>query len=335
MLIRLNPARRAQAPSVAGPKPRELEFRMRRRQVVSPGERELEKLPGHANADSVGTEVLIAGIAASVAEESRGRILVAVFQRLPEYIDRSIHWASRRQANADREDDAPQSREPSNPCVRQLRVLLKSPRRPIRIGIGVIDCSYRMNTKSNVVLVGPMGSGKTAVGRQLARFLEMEFVDSDSEIERRTGVDITYIFDKEGEQGFRERECAVIADLARRDNGVLATGGGAVLDPENRRLLSESGTVVYLMTSVAHQLERTRHSKNRPLLRNEDPAAVLQRLIEIRGPLYDEIADIVIKTGDQRIGDMVQEISDRLREHGFNAPRFANAIGAAAAADDR
>ena len=192
-----------------------------------------------------------------------------------------------------------------------------------------------MNTKSNVVLVGPMGSGKTAVGRQLARYLEMEFVDSDSEIERRTGVDITYIFDKEGEQGFRVRECAVIADLTRRDNVVLATGGGAVLDPGNRRLLSESGTVVYLETSVAHQLERTRHSKDRPLLHNEDPAEVLQRLMETRGPLYDEVADIVIKTGNQRIGVMVQEIGDRLREHGFKAPRFASAAGAAASADGR
>ena len=192
-----------------------------------------------------------------------------------------------------------------------------------------------MNTKSNVVLVGPMGSGKTAVGRQLARYLEMEFVDSDGEIERRTGVDITFIFDKEGEPGFRVRECAVIADLTRRDNVVLATGGGAVLDPGNRRLLGESGTVVYLDTSVAHQLERTRHSKDRPLLRNEEPAAVLQRLMEIRGPLYDEVADIVIKTGNQRIGVMVQEIGDRLREHGFKAPRFANTAGAAAPADGR
>ena len=190
-----------------------------------------------------------------------------------------------------------------------------------------------MNTKSNVVLVGPMGSGKTAVGRQLARYLEMEFVDSDSEIERRTGVDITYIFDKEGEQGFRERECAVIADLTRHDNVVLATGGGAVLDQGNRRLLSESGTVVYLETSLAHQLERTRHSKDRPLLHNEDPAEVLQRLMETRGPLYDEVADIVIETGNQRIGVMVQEIGDRLREHGFKAPRFASAAEAVAPAD--
>lgn len=192
-----------------------------------------------------------------------------------------------------------------------------------------------MNSKSNVVLVGPMGSGKTAVGRQLASHLDMEFVDSDSEIERRTGVDITFIFDKEGEQGFRNRECAVIADLAGRESVVLATGGGAVLDPDNRSLLRDSGTVVYLQTSLAHQLERTRHSKNRPLLQNRDRAAVLQHLMEVRGPLYNEIADIVVTTGNQRIGAMVREIGDRLREYGFVAPRSAGAAAAPAPADDR
>ena len=180
-----------------------------------------------------------------------------------------------------------------------------------------------------------MGSGKTAVGRQLARHLEMEFVDSDGEIERRTGVDITFIFDKEGERGFRARERAVIAGLARRDNVVLATGGGAVLDPDNRRLLGGSGTVVYLKTSLAHQLERTRHSKNRPLLQNTDREAVLRRLMEVRGPLYDEMADVVVTTGDQRIGTMVREIGDRLREHGFAAPGSAGAAAAPAPADDR
>ena len=192
-----------------------------------------------------------------------------------------------------------------------------------------------MNSKTNVVLVGPMGSGKTAVGRQLARHLDMEFVDSDGEIERRTGVDITFIFDKEGERGFRVRECAVIADLAERENVVLATGGGAVLDPGNRSLLRNSGTVVYLETSLAHQLERTRHSKNRPLLQNSDRAAVLRHLMEVRGPLYGEIADIVVATGNQRIGATVREISDRLRERGFAAPRSADAAAAPAPADGR
>ena len=199
--------------------------------------------------------------------------------------------------------------------------------------MAVSDCTDRVNSKSNVVLVGPMGSGKTAVGRQLARFLGMEFVDSDREIEQRTGVDISFIFDKEGEQGFRVRERAVIVDLTCRENVVLATGGGAVLDPGNRSLLRGSGTVVYLKTSLAHQLERTRHSKNRPLLQNRDRAAVLQHLMELRGPLYDDIADIVVTTGNQRIGAMVREISDRLREYGFVAPGFAGAAPAPAPAD--
>lgn len=219
--------------------------------------------------------------------------------------------------------------------MRQTGVLLKSLRWPIRVRVAGTDCTDCVNTKSNVVLVGPMGSGKTAVGRQLARHLDMEFVDSDNEIERRTGVDITFIFDKEGEQGFRVRECAVIADLAARKNVVLATGGGAVLDPGNRNLLRDRGTVVYLRTSLAHQLERTRHSKNRPLLQSEDRAAVLQRLMEVRGPLYEEVADIVVTTGNQRIGAMVREIGDRLREHGFAAPRFAGAAAAPASADGR
>ena len=218
-----------------------------------------------------------------------------------------------------------------------LRVLLKSPRRPKRVRTAGTDCTCtdRVNSKSNVVLVGPMGSGKTAVGRQLARHLDMEFVDSDTEIVRRTGVDIAFIFDKEGERGFRARECAVIADLAARENVVLATGGGAVVDPGNRSLLRGSGTVVYLRTSLAHQLERTRHSKNRPLLQNMDRAAVLQRLMEVRGPLYDEVADIVVTTGNQKIEAMVREIGDRLREHGFAATRSAGAAEAQAPADGR
>ncbi len=189
-----------------------------------------------------------------------------------------------------------------------------------------------MNSKSNVVLVGPMGSGKTAVGRQLARYLGMDFVDSDGEIERRTGVDISFIFDKEGEQGFRARECTVIADLSRRENVVLSTGGGAVMDPDNRRLLGGCGTVVYLKTSLAHQLERTRHGDNRPLLRDRDAAEVLRDLMELRGPVYEEIADVVVPTGDQRIGVTVRMIGERLRERGFAAPLSASTATTDAAA---
>ena len=174
-----------------------------------------------------------------------------------------------------------------------------------------------MSKQDNVFLVGPMGSGKTAVGRQLARDLGVEFIDSDAEIERRTGVDITFIFEKEGEDRFREREKAVIADLAQRDNVVLATGGGAILDADNRRLFSSRGIVVYLKTSVKQQLERTRHTQKRPLLLDDDPAAVLARLMEVRGPLYEQLANISVDTGGQRVKTVVDQIKTRLMEHGF------------------
>ena len=190
----------------------------------------------------------------------------------------------------------------------------------------------RVNSKTNVVLVGPMGSGKTAVGRHLARELEMEFVDSDMEIERRTGVDITFIFDKEGEQGFRERECAVLADLVERHNVVLATGGGAILDAGSRKLLRDTGIVVYLKTSVAHQARRTRHARNRPLLPTDDPAAVLGRLMSLRGPLYEAVAHITVVTADHRIGTVAGEIKGRLREIGFASDRCGAANASAATA---
>lgn len=174
-----------------------------------------------------------------------------------------------------------------------------------------------MSERRNVFLVGPMGSGKTAVGRQLARALGTEFLDSDEEIESRTGVDITFIFEKEGEHRFRQREKAIIADLTRRENLVLATGGGAILDADNRRLLGANGLVVYLKTSVKQQLERTRHNTKRPLLLGDDPAAVLERLMKIRGPLYEKLADITIDTGGQRVKSVVDKIKTALVERDF------------------
>lgn len=169
-----------------------------------------------------------------------------------------------------------------------------------------------MDKCTNIVLVGPMGSGKSAVGKQLARDLGLDFVDSDAEIEARTGVDISYIFEKEGEAGFRVRECEMIAELAKRQAIVLATGGGAILDPENRRLLSECGIVVYLQTTIAQQLERTRHTRHRPLLLDRDPETVLTELMEIRAPLYEEVADVTVKTGGRRVGAVVSEIRKAL-----------------------
>jgi shikimate kinase len=171
-----------------------------------------------------------------------------------------------------------------------------------------------MISKRNVFLIGPMGSGKTAVGKALAKALDLEFVDSDAEVERRTGVDIAFIFDKEGEAGFRQRERDVIADLTLRDGIVLATGGGAVIEPENRRNLAARGCVVYLETSVAQQLERTRHGKHRPLLVTGDPRTKLEDLLRIREPLYREIADIVVRTDGRRVQLLTDEVMRLLEQ---------------------
>jgi shikimate kinase len=162
--------------------------------------------------------------------------------------------------------------------------------------------------KASVFLVGPMGSGKTAVGRHLARALRLPFHDSDSEIERRTGVDISFIFEKEGEAGFRQREREALEALTALEGIVLATGGGAVLLPENRRLLSERGCVVYLQTSVAQQTARVRHGRHRPLLANADPATRLGDLMDARAPLYGEIADIVVPTDGRRVNSVAEQI---------------------------
>jgi len=162
--------------------------------------------------------------------------------------------------------------------------------------------------KRNVFLIGPMGSGKSAVGRLLARRLDTPFYDSDAEIERRTGVNISYIFDREGEAGFREREREIIEELTRLEPIILATGGGAVLRPENRRCLAERGRVIYLQTSVEQQVERVRHAKHRPLLANVDPAAKLEQLMRDRASLYHSIADATISTDGRKVQSVAEEI---------------------------
>jgi len=164
----------------------------------------------------------------------------------------------------------------------------------------------------NIFLVGPMGSGKTAVGRQLAIRRGLEFVDSDAEIERQTGVDIRYIFEREGEAGFRAREAEVIAALTLRPRILLATGGGAVLDARTRERLRSRGCVVYLRTSVNQQLARTRRSNHRPLLDNEDPRGTLERLMQQRSPLYEEVADLAVDTDGRKVTSVVEEILQRL-----------------------
>ncbi len=165
-----------------------------------------------------------------------------------------------------------------------------------------------------IFLVGPMGAGKTTIGRQLARELDLTFVDSDREIEQRSGVDIPTIFDFEGEAGFRRRERAMIDALTQRDDIVLATGGGVVLDPDNRRDLASRGTVVYLETSVDEQLRRTRRDRNRPLLQGNDRRATLERLDAERGPLYREVADLVVETDGSRRAATVERIARALRD---------------------
>lgn len=170
----------------------------------------------------------------------------------------------------------------------------------------------------NLILVGMMGSGKTTVGRALARQLGKQFVDSDEEIQRRTGVTIPHIFDVEGEAGFRQRESAAIADLVMRNNIVLATGGGAVLAEQNRELLHQNGLVIYLRASVHDLWQRTRNDRNRPLLQTGDPRAKLTELFQQRDPLYTEVADIVMPSSKQSVHTLVQKLADEIaayRQH--------------------
>jgi len=171
-----------------------------------------------------------------------------------------------------------------------------------------------MNISDNIFLVGLMGAGKTTAGRQLATELAKSFHDTDHEIERRTGVRISLIFEIEGEAGFRAREKQVLDQLTQLANVVLATGGGAVLDADNRRHLAERGVVVYLHGQPKDLWHRTRHDKSRPLLQNTDPLEKLQSLYLQRDPLYREIADIVIDTGRQSARALLQQLLPQLRE---------------------
>ncbi len=169
-----------------------------------------------------------------------------------------------------------------------------------------------MKTPGSLFLTGPMGAGKSTIGRQLSKQLDLPFHDSDHEIEARTGVDIPLIFDLEGEAGFRKRESVVIDELTQLAGIVLATGGGAILDPANREHLGNRGKVIYLHASVNQQLKRTRMDRNRPLLQTEDPRARLEELMAIRDPLYREIASIVIDTDGMRVRDVVKKILEML-----------------------
>ena len=160
-----------------------------------------------------------------------------------------------------------------------------------------------------------MGSGKTSTGRMLAKEMGYVFADTDEEVTKRTGVSIAYIFDVEGEEGFRKRECLALKECLNDNNTVLSTGGGIVLSKENRDLLQDRGTVVYLQTSIRSQVKRTTSTNNRPLLQNKDPEETLEKLMLTRAPLYEEIADITIMTDNKSLQEMSKEIQRAINEH--------------------
>ncbi len=167
-----------------------------------------------------------------------------------------------------------------------------------------------MKGSQNIYLIGPMGSGKTAVGKHLARLLVCPFIDSDHEIEVATNADIPLIFEREGEEGFRRREREMIALLTQRTGIVLATGGGAVLSPESRELLRTHGWIAFLETSVEHQADRAARTRHRPLLNGHDPLQRLRQLWSIREPLYRSIADFTISTDNRRVGPVAGAIAE-------------------------
>lgn len=169
-----------------------------------------------------------------------------------------------------------------------------------------------LTPNSNIFLVGLMGSGKTTIGRALAKRLGLRFVDADHEIEARTGATIPLIFEIEGEASFRQREADVIRDLSAQQGIVLATGGGAILNEQSRRFLRERGTVIYLRASVASLVQRTSHDRNRPLLQTGDPKAKFETLARERGPLYEQVAHIIIETGRPNVQAIVQAILSQL-----------------------
>ncbi len=169
-----------------------------------------------------------------------------------------------------------------------------------------------MAEKRNIFLVGPMGAGKSTIGRHLADELHLEFFDSDQEIEKRTGADIAWIFDIEGEDGFRLREENIINDLTDKQGIVLATGGGSVVSKNVRNRLSARGIVVYLQTTIDKQVARTQRDKRRPLLQNDDPESVLRDLAGSRNPLYEDVADYIVDTDDQSARAVANQIIEKI-----------------------
>ena len=167
----------------------------------------------------------------------------------------------------------------------------------------------------NIFLIGPMGSGKTSIGALIAKALAKEFVDTDQEIEASTGVDISYIFDVEGESGFRKREEALVASMTEKKNIVLATGGGAIESEKNRRCLASNGFVVYLETTIDDQVLRAKPSRKRPLLENVDPKKKLQELMQKRKGLYESIADTIVNTEGHNSHSLAKQVIENFDAH--------------------
>lgn len=172
------------------------------------------------------------------------------------------------------------------------------------------------NTERNIYLVGPMGSGKTSIGQRLARLLDLEFLDCDHELEAQTGASVSLIFDIEGEEGFRCRETRMLRELTARRGVLVATGGGVILNEENRELLRKSGLVVYLQTPVSQQLRRLKRDRTRPLLQTDNRREKLTRLAEHRNPLYREVADIVFPAQNRSLDSAAEELARVIRSHG-------------------
>jgi len=170
-----------------------------------------------------------------------------------------------------------------------------------------------LRKSENIFLVGLMGAGKSTIGKRLAELSNKRFLDSDKEIEIRTGVNIDLIFEIEGEEGFRKRECKIIEELSALDNIILATGGGAVLNADNRRHLHQGGTIIYLQASAEQLTQRTAKDKKRPLLKIEDRLGKIEELLKIRAPLYEEAADFIINTDDHTVMQIVNIISKKLK----------------------
>ncbi len=177
-----------------------------------------------------------------------------------------------------------------------------------------------MSKVPNIFLIGPMGSGKSTIGRHLARELQMDFYDSDKEIEDRTGVTIGWIFDVEGEAGFRNREAKIIEELTNLQGVIVATGGGAVIAPENRNVLAARGIVVYLKVSLKEQISRTEKSQNRPLLEKQNIKESLETLNADREEYYSEIADFIFDTDERSAQSVVKEIITQI-----HSGRYGNA----------